>query len=60
MKIIKKRIGYYPEILDLDKEEISSIFNSGMDKTKIVNNVYLISNKNFFFSKKSDDVNSWL
>ncbi len=43
MKIIKKRIGYYPEVLDLDKEEIASIFNSGMDNNKIVNNVYLIS-----------------
>ena len=43
MKIIKKRIGYYPEVLDLDKDKIDEIFNSGMDKTNIVGNVYLIS-----------------
>lgn len=51
MKIIKKRVGYYPEVLDLDKEEIASIFNSGMDKNKIVNNVYLISK---YQSEKND------
>ena len=43
MKIIRKRTGYLPEILDLDKEKIQEIFDSGMDKTKIANSIYLIS-----------------
>lgn len=43
MKIIRKRTGYLPEILDLDRDKIQEIFDSGMDKTKLANSIYLIS-----------------
>ena len=43
MKIIKKVAGYHPEVVDLSREEVSGIFNSGMDKQPFFNSLFIVS-----------------
>ena len=42
MKIIKKIQNHHPEVLDLEKEEIFSIYDSGMEVKKLYKSFYLI------------------
>ena len=42
MRIIKKAIGKEPEILELEKTEVYSIFDSGLDRRKICKSLYIV------------------
>ncbi len=42
MRIIKKAIGKEPEILELEKTEVYSIFDSGMDRRKLYKSLYIV------------------
>ncbi len=42
MRIVKKAVGKQPEVVDLNKEEAVSIFDSGMDKKKLYKSLYIL------------------
>lgn len=42
MKILKKIRGKDPELVELDKDDVLSIFYSGMDRKKIFRRYYLV------------------
>ncbi len=46
MRIIRKLKGRHPEAVELDKEEVKAIFDSGNDRMKLFKSFYIISKYN--------------
>ena len=46
MKIIRKLRGHHPEAIELDKEEVKAIYDSGNDRMKLFKSFYIISKYN--------------
>ena len=42
MKIVKKVRGKHPELVEMEKDDVISIFDSGMDRRKLFKSYYLV------------------